>query len=262
MVICLTIAGSDSGGGAGIQGDLKTFEAFGVYGASVVTAVTAQNTTAVTAVHEIPAPVVDAQLRAVLEDLPPAAVKIGMLTGVPAVRSIARRLRPEGLPLVLDPVMIAKSGARLLRAGTLSALVRELLPLATLVTPNLPEASVLAGFPIRGEADAKLAARRIQALGPRAVLIKGGHAEGAELVDGLLDGRTWHRFSGTRIPTRHTHGTGCTLSSAITALLAKGETLPDAVERAVRYVRLAIERAPELGTGAGPLGHKLAGEAL
>lgn len=262
MAIALTIAGSDSGGGAGIQGDLKTFEALGVFGTSVITAVTAQSTTAVTAVHEVPAAIVGAQLAAVLSDLPPAAVKIGMLTNVPAIRVIAKRLRDVKVPIVLDPVMVSKSGARLLRAGTLSAVIRELFPLAVLVTPNLPEASVLAGFPIRSEADAKTAARRIQGLGPSAVLIKGGHSEGPELVDGLLDGRTWRRWSAERIATTHTHGTGCALSSAIAAFLALGETLPDAVEKAIRFVRLAIQNAPGLGSGAGPLGHRAAGEAL
>jgi hydroxymethylpyrimidine/phosphomethylpyrimidine kinase len=268
--LALTIAGSDSGGGAGIQADLKTFEALGVFGTSVVTAVTAQNTREVTAVHEIPAAIVRAQLEAVFLDLPPSAVKIGMLASVPAIRVVSAHLRrvaaasgPGGAPpVVLDPVMVAKSGARLLRATSVSSLLRDLLPVASLVTPNLPEASVLAGFPIRSEADVKAAARRIQSLGAQAVLIKGGHGEGAEVVDGLLDGRTWHRFTHERIETVHTHGTGCTLSSAIAAFLARGENLPDAVERALDYVHRAVCLAPGLGGGHGPLGHREAGRAL
>jgi hydroxymethylpyrimidine kinase/phosphomethylpyrimidine kinase len=252
----LTIAGSDSGGGAGIQGDLKTFEAFGVYGTCVITAVTAQNTTEITSIEELSAQLVRAQLAAVLADIPPSAVKIGMLPSVPAIRAVASLLAGVPAPIVIDPVLVGKTGRKLSRTTSLSALVRELFPLAALVTPNLPEASALAGFPIRSEADAKSAARKIQALGPRAVLIKGGHGEGPELVDGLLDGRTWHRFSNPRIDSTSTHGTGCALASAIAALLALGVDVPDAVPRAIQYVRRAIEHAPELGAGAGPIGHR------
>lgn len=257
--VALTIAGSDSGGGAGIQADLKTFEALGVYGTSVITAVTAQNTVAVTAVHEIPVSVVRAQLTAVLDDFDPAAVKTGMLSTVPAIRTVAALLGKRPRPLVVDPVMVSKSGARLLRTSSIEALLKELLPLAELVTPNLPEAAVLAGFAIHSEDDAKAAARRIQAFGARAVLIKGGHGTGATVVDGLLDGRTWRRFEHERIESRHTHGTGCTLSAAITAFLARGETLPEAVEHGLEFVSRAIRLAPGLGEGAGPLGHHAAG---
>jgi hydroxymethylpyrimidine kinase/phosphomethylpyrimidine kinase len=257
--IALTVAGSDSGGGAGIQADLKTFEAHGVYGTSVITAVTAQSTTEVTAIHEVPSAVIRAQLRAVLSDLPPRAVKIGMLTTVPGIRAVAQELARCDAPIVIDPVMIAKSGARLMRSTSLAALVEDLLPLAAIVTPNLPEASVLAGFAIRSEADAKQAARRIQSMGPRAVLVKGGHAEGPVVVDGLLDGRTWIRFVNERIPTTSTHGTGCTLSSAIAANLACGRDLPHAVALAIAYVRRALALAPGVGAGAGPLGHHAAG---
>jgi hydroxymethylpyrimidine/phosphomethylpyrimidine kinase len=257
--IALTIAGSDPGGGAGIQADLKTFEALDVYGTSVITAVTAQNTVELTAVHDVPSAIIRAQLRAVLSDLPPRAVKIGMLTTVPAIRAVAQELAGGAAAVVIDPVMVAKTGARLLRATSLEALVESLFPLAAVVTPNLPEASVLAGFPIRNEADAKLAARRIQALGARAVLIKGGHAEGPYVVDGLLDGRTWFRFTGERIATRAGHGTGCTLSSAVAAHLARGADLPEAVANGVAFVRRALAEAPGLGAGAGPLGQRRAG---
>jgi hydroxymethylpyrimidine/phosphomethylpyrimidine kinase len=257
--VALTITGSDSGGGSGLQGDLKTFEALGVYGTTVVTAVLAQSTTGITAIHDVPAPVVRDQLRAVLSDLPPAAVKVGLLSTIPVIRTIAAGLRRTPAPVVLDPVMMSRGGTRLLRATSVSSLIKDLLPRASIVTPNLPEASLLAGFPIRNEVDAKRAARVIQALGPQAVLIKGGHGEGAEVVDGLLDGRTWHLFQTSRLETRHTHGTGCALSSAITAHLARGETLPDAVEKALRFVRKAIEEAPGLGSGQGPIGHRAAG---
>jgi hydroxymethylpyrimidine/phosphomethylpyrimidine kinase len=262
LPIALTIAGSDPCGGAGIQADLKTFEALDVYGTSVITAVTAQNTVATMTIHELPSALVREQLRAVLADLPPRAVKIGMLASVPVIRAVAAELAMVKAPVVLDPVMLTKSGARLLRATGLEALVHALFPLTAVVTPNLPEASVLAGFPIRDEADAKLAARRIQAMGPRAVLITGGHAEGPLEVDGLLDGRTWIRFTGERIESTSTHGTGCTLTSAIAAHLARGSDLPEAVAHAIAFVRRAIALAPGLGAGAGPLGHHRAGLAV
>jgi hydroxymethylpyrimidine kinase/phosphomethylpyrimidine kinase len=257
--VALAIAASDSGGGSGLQGDLKTFEALGVYGTTVVTVILAQNTTGITAVHDAPAAVVRDQLRAVLSDLPPNAVKVGMLSTIPVIRAIATELRRIPVAVVLDPVMVSRSGVRMLRATSVSSLIRDLLPLASILTPNLPEASLLAGFPIRNEVDAKRAARAIQSLGPRAVLIKGGHGEGHDLMDGLLDGRTWHVYRGSRLESRHTHGAGCALSSAITAHLARGETLPDAVEKALRFVRKAIEGAPGLGAGQGPIGHRSAG---
>jgi hydroxymethylpyrimidine/phosphomethylpyrimidine kinase len=257
--VALTIAGSDPCGGAGLQADLKTFEALDGYGTSVVTSVTAQNTVELTAVHDVPSALIREQLRAVLSDLPPDAVKIGMLSTVPGIRAVVQELSRQRAPIVLDPVMVSKSGARLLRSTSLEALVGELLPITAVVTPNLPEASVLAGLPIRDETDAKLAARRIQAMGPRAVLITGGHAEGPVVVDGLLDGRTWLRFSAPRIETTSTHGTGCTLSSAIAAHLARGADVPEAVTLAIAYVRRALALAPGLGAGAGPLGHHRAG---
>lgn len=257
--IALTIAGSDSGGGAGVQGDLKTFEAFGVFGTSVITALTAQNTRGVASVHEVSAAVVTTQLDAVLEDLPPQAVKVGMLTSVPVIRAVAGRLSSVSAPIVVDPVTGSTSGTRFLRAAALPVFLRELLPLASLLTPNLPELEALTGLPVDGEGQMKAAALKIQSLGARAVLVKGGHGTGATIVNGLLDGRTWTRFPVPRVESTSTHGTGCALSSAIAALMARGETLPDAVEKAIAYVRRAIERAPGLGSGRGPLGHRAAG---
>lgn len=258
LPIALTIAGSDSGGGAGIQGDLKTFEAFGIFGTSVITALTAQNTLGVASVHELPAAAVTAQLEAVLEDLPPQAVKIGMLTSVPVIRAVAGGVADLAVPVVVDPVLASTSGTRFLRTAALPVFIRDLLPRATLVTPNLAEAETLSGLPVRTEDQMKAAAVRIQGLGPRAVLVKGGHGEGSTIVNGLLDGRTWMRFFVPRVESTSTHGTGCALSSAIAALLALGETLPDAVEKAIAYVRRAIERAPGLGSGRGPLAHRAA----
>jgi len=257
----LTIAGSDSGGGAGIQADLKTFAAHGAYGMSVVTAVTAQNTRGVTAVHEVPPEVVEAQLDAVFEDLGADAVKIGMLSSAPIVRAVARSLarwlRDGGPPVVLDPVMVAKSGAPLLADDAVEALLEDLLPLAALVTPNLPEATRLTGFPVDTEEERETAARALAARGP-AVLLKGGHGEGAEVVDLLLDPagpEPLRRFRNPRLATRATHGTGCTLSSAIAVRLARGEPLAAAVEGAIAYLRGAMAAAYPLGVGHGPVDH-------
>jgi hydroxymethylpyrimidine/phosphomethylpyrimidine kinase len=259
MPIALTISSSDSGGGAGIQGDLKTFEALGVFGTSVVTAVGAQNTLGLGSVLEVPAPLVKEQLRAVLSDLLPAAIKIGTVSSTPAIRGLASLLAGLMIPIVLDPALVGRRGPKALRSTALNSLIRELLPLVTIITPNLPEASLLAGFAIRNEADAKRAARAIQTLGPAAVLIKGGHGEGAQIADGLLDGRTWHVFHHPRIDTPHTHGVGCALSSAIAAWLARGETLPEAVAHGLDFVQRALLAAPRLGSGSGPLGHRAAG---
>lgn len=249
----LTIAGSDSGGGAGIQADLKTFAAHGVYGMSALTALTAQNTLGVRAVHEVPAAMVGEQIDAVCEDIGVDGIKIGMLASAAIVRVVAERLRrhARGVPVVLDPVMVAKGGARLLRADAVEALIGELLPLATLVTPNLPELAALTGRDDLAEAAEELAAR-----GP-AVLAKGGHAEGEELVDLLVAGGESHRFTGPRLATRSTHGTGCTLSSAIAARLARSESLVSAVGGAIEYLRGAIAAAYPLGSGAGcgPVDH-------
>lgn len=255
MSIALTVAGSDSGGGAGIQADIKTFSAFGVYGSSVVTAVTAQNTVGVTAVHEIPADVIDAQLDAVLSDFDVGAAKTGMLSSAEIVEHVAARVRQWQLEkLVVDPVMVAKSGDRLLRKEAVEALRRILLPLALVVTPNIPEAEVLAGMPIRTDEERAEAARRIGALGPRWVIIKGGHLEG-EPIDLVWDGEDLHHLSATRIESTSTHGTGCTFSAAIAALLVRGMDVERAVREAKEYLTGAILHAEGLGHGHGPLNH-------
>lgn len=264
----LTIAGSDSGGGAGIQADLKTFAAHGAYGMSAVTAVTAQNTRAVTAVHEIPPDVVAAQIDAVFEDLGVDAVKIGMLSSAPVVRAVASSLgrwcRERPVPVVLDPVMVAKSGAALLADEAVAALVEELLPLATVVTPNLPEARRMTGVEVAGEEGRLEAARRLATLGGAggagdgvAVLIKGGHDEGGEVVDLLVRPGDEEpvRFRNPRLDTTATHGTGCTLSSAVAARLGRGERLEEAVGGAIEYLRGAMAAAPPLGSGHGPVDH-------
>lgn len=252
----LTIAGSDSGGGAGIQADLKTFAAHGAYGMSVITALTAQNTREVRAVHEAPADFVAAQIDAVFEDIGVDAVKIGMLASAPIVRAVAGRLRihARGIPVVLDPVMMAKSGDALLRDDAVEAIARDLLPLSSLVTPNLPELERLTELPVRSEEERRRAAEALAARGP-AVLAKGGHAEGPEVVDLLMEGGRLHRFVHPRIASRSTHGTGCTLSSAIAARLGAGEEMPRAVEGAIAYLRAAMEAAYPVGHGHGPVDH-------
>ena len=256
--IAVTIAGSDSGGGAGIQADLKTFSAMGVYGASVVTALTAQNTKGVAAIHDVPADFITAQIEAVFSDLHPGAVKIGMLANAAAIEAVAQGLeRFHAHEVVLDPVMIASSGDRLLRDDALEAL-RKLMAKARLITPNLPEAAVLLGEEVARDEDAMRAqARRLLALGPAAVLIKGGHGSGPESVDILLEGVTYTRFAAPRVETQNTHGTGCTLSAAIAAGLAKKLLLVDAVSDAKAYVSAAIVGADRLkiGSGHGPLHH-------
>lgn len=258
----LTIAGSDSGGGAGIQADLKTFAAHGAYGMSAITALTAQNTREVRAVHAAPPGFVADQIDAVFEDLGVDAVKIGMLADAGLVRAVAGRLRfhlqgAEGIPIVLDPVMIAKSGDPLLRDDAVEALLEELIPLATLVTPNLPELARLTGLPVASEEERRRAGEALRGRGP-AVLAKGGHAGGPEVVDLLLTaGATgeWHRFVHPRIATAATHGTGCTLSSAIAARLGRGEDLPRAVAGAIDWLHGAMAAAYPLGSGHGPVDH-------
>ncbi|HEX9952080.1 MAG TPA: bifunctional hydroxymethylpyrimidine kinase/phosphomethylpyrimidine kinase [Rubricoccaceae bacterium] len=254
----LTIAGSDSGGGAGIQADLKAFEAHGVFGMSVVTALTAQNTRGVAAVHEVPAAFVTAQLDAVASDLPVGAVKTGMLATAEVVAAVADGIARWRLaPVVVDPVMVATSGDLLLRPDAVAAVRERLLPLADVATPNAHEAAVLAGFPVQTLADARRAAAAILALGPRAVLVKGGHLTGEpDAVDVLLtaDG-TETLFRHPRLDTPHTHGTGCTLASAIAANLARGLPLAEAVRRARAYLQEAIRHAPGLGGGHGPTRH-------
>ena len=258
--IALTIAGSDSSGGAGIQADLKTFSALGVYGASVITAVTAQNTTGVTGFHVIPPEYILAQIDAVVSDLAVGAAKIGMVGNEGAVLAISEGLRrwKERGPVVLDPVMIAESGGALLEEGAEVALRSHLLPLADLITPNLPEAARLLGATVA--VDETMMVRQgelLLALGPRAVLIKGGHAEGPEAVDIFLDGNNVVRLAADRVQTRNTHGTGCTLSAAIAAGLAAGLPLLEAVRRAKLYLTNALIHADELeiGHGYGPVHH-------
>ncbi len=259
----LTIAGSDSGGGAGIQADLKTFDAHGVYGMSAITALTAQNTREVRAVWAAPPDFVAAQIDAVFDHLGVDAVKIGMLADAGLVRAVAGRLRSHlqgarGIPVVLDPVMISKSGAPLLRGDAVEALAEELIPLATLVTPNLPELARLTGLPVESEEERRRAGEALAGRGP-AVLVKGGHAEGEEVVDLLFTagpaGGQWHRFVHPRIATSATHGTGCTLSSAIAARLGRGEDLPGAVEGAIDWLQGAMAAAFPLGSGYGPVNH-------
>ena len=257
--IALTIAGSDSGGGAGIQADLKTFHSFRVYGTSVLTAVTAQNTLGVSAIHPIPLDVVRAQIEAVASDLPPAAVKTGMLATAPLVELVAEEIRARGFRnLVVDPVMVATSGDRLLEEIAEGTIARVLLPLATLVTPNLPEARLLTGLAVEDEEGMERAARRLVEMGAGAALVKGGHLSGGEAVDLLFDGVTVHRWRRPRLETRHTHGTGCTLSAAAAAGLARGFPVEVAVAAAVDYVGRAIAQAPGLGRGHGPVNHMVA----
>jgi hydroxymethylpyrimidine/phosphomethylpyrimidine kinase len=256
MRIALTIAGSDSGGGAGIQADLKTFHRFGVFGTSVVTAITAQNTLGVARWVAVPAELVRQQLAAVATDLRPGAVKSGMLADPEVVTTVAAGLREHRLaPYVLDPVMVATSGDPLLTDDAVSAIRRELVPLADVITPNLDEVSILLGEPVCDEPAMMRAARRLVESGARATLLKGGHLPGAEMVDVLFDGRELHTFRHSRIDTRSTHGTGCTLSAAVTAQLALGAPLVVAVERAIEFVHAAIATAPGLGRGHGPLNH-------
>lgn len=255
MFRALTIAGSDSGGGAGIQADLKTFAARGVYGTSAITAITAQNTCGVTGVLELPLETIEAQIDAVLSDIGTDAAKIGMLSSAPIVRLVGAKVRQWGIErLVLDPVMVAKGGDRLLREDAATAVREELLPLALVLTPNLPEAEVLVGHPVRTREQREHAAREIATLGVHNVVIKGGHAEGAP-VDLLFDGRGFTEYPAERIESRNTHGTGCTFSAAIAAELAKGYSVPEAIGHAKRYTTEAIRQAPDLGGGHGPLNH-------
>jgi hydroxymethylpyrimidine/phosphomethylpyrimidine kinase len=255
MKTALTIAGSDSGGGAGIQADLKTFTAHGVFGTSAVTAITAQNTLGVTAWRAVPADLVTAQIEAVAGDIGVDGVKTGMLATAAIVEAVAAAIESLELPrAVVDPVMFAKGGARLLDDDAVGALRAELIPRAYVVTPNAAEAATLAGMPVRTLDQAREAAKRIAALGPAAVIVKGGHLESADAIDIFYDGRHLIDLRAERIDTRHTHGTGCTFSSAIAANLALGFPLADAVARAKQYLTEAIRRAPGLGKGHGPLG--------
>jgi hydroxymethylpyrimidine/phosphomethylpyrimidine kinase len=252
----LTIAGSDSSGGAGIQADLKTFAALGVYGASAITAITAQNTLGVQAILELPAGLVGAQIDAVLSDIGADAVKTGMLFGIAIIETVADRLRAHGVTrLVVDPVMVAKSGDRLLREDAVAALRELLLPLAAVVTPNAPEASVISGIDVDDEPTAREAARRIHAMGPRLVIVKGGHLGGERSEDIVFDGTTFDTLSAPRIDTPHTHGTGCTFSAAIASGLARGQSPLESARAAKAFLQGAIEHAEPLGAGHGPVNH-------
>ena len=256
MKRCLTIAGSDSGGGAGIQADLKTFGALGVYGTSAVTAVTAQNTLVVSQIQEIRPELVAAQIDAVAEDIGIDAAKTGMLWSAETIRTVAAAVKRHRIPnLVVDPVTIAKTGARLMREDAFAALKADLLPLAEFVTPNLPEAEMLSGMKITDAEGMREAARRTHALGPRRVVIKGGHVEGPNAVDLYYDGKDFQELKEERIKTRSTHGTGCTFSAAIAAYLAHGLTPLDAVARAKEFLTAALRSAPDIGKGVGPLDH-------
>jgi hydroxymethylpyrimidine/phosphomethylpyrimidine kinase len=257
--LAVTIAGSDSGGGAGIQADLKTFSALGVYGASVITALTAQNTKGVTAIHDVPPEFISAQIDAVFSDLEIGAVKIGMVSQSAVIEAIAAGLeRWRQSKIVLDPVMIATSCDRLLAADAVDALKRALIPRALVITPNLPEAAALLEAPIAAsEAQMREQGERLLALGPQAVLIKGGHASGPQSIDLLIEASASTRLAADRIATNSTHGTGCTLSSAIAAGLAKGLGLGEAVGAAKAYVTAALAAADriEVGSGHGPVHH-------
>ena len=252
----LTIAGSDSSGGAGIQADLKTFAAHGVYGLSAVTAVTAQNTLGVIAVEMLSADLVTAQIEAVMSDLGADAAKTGMLANAAIVEAVAAAVEDLQIPLlVVDPVMIAKSGDRLLDDEALGAMKSELIRKAFLVTPNIQEAETLAGITIRTDDDRREAAKRIHALGASAVVIKGGHMPSATILDLLYDGGRFVEFPTERIAGTSTHGTGCTFAAAVTAHLALGRELEEAIRRAQAYVAAAIRHAPGLGGGHGPMDH-------
>ena len=257
MKTALTIATSDSGGGAGIQADIKAMQANGVFAASVLVAVTAQNTREVTDVFAFPTGIIEAQIDAVADDLTIHAAKTGMLFSSEIIETVARKIEERGLkPLVVDPVMISKSGFTLLKDDAIGALKARLLPLADVATPNAHEAGRLAEMEVNTVQDAKEAARRIYAMGPEAVLVKGGHLDGeAEAVDVLYDGEAFQAFTSERIDTPHTHGTGCTYASAIAANLAKGYALAEAVARAKRYVTEAIRHGLPIGSGHGPTHH-------
>ena len=255
--VALTIAGSDSGGGAGIQADIKAMEANGVYAASVLTSVTAQNTQAVQMAYDLPTQIVARQIDAVANDLDIRVAKTGMLSAPEIVETVADRVQAHDLfPFVVDPVMISKSGFKLLKDEAVGTLKDTLIPLATTVTPNVHEAALLAGYDILTMDDVKQAARDIFELGPESVLVKGGHLDDdPEAVDVLYDGDTFRSFTASRVDTSNTHGTGCTFASAIAAHLAHGRDLPEAIDRAKRYVTGALRHSLDLGKGHGPTNH-------
>jgi hydroxymethylpyrimidine/phosphomethylpyrimidine kinase len=252
--VALTIAGSDPSGGAGIQADLKTFHQFGVYGEAVITVITVQNTRGVERVECLPADLVAGQIRAVLDDIPPQAIKLGALGNAAIVEAVAAALDGFTGPIVVDPVIISKNGAALLDAAAIDAFKRLLIPRAFLITPNVPEAAKLTGRPVDTQEQMPAAAAALVQAGAHAALIKGGHLAGPNAVDLLLDQRQY-TFTTPHLETLHTHGTGCTYAAAITAELARGTDLPTAVERSKAFVTNAIRTAPGLGKGTGPLNH-------
>lgn len=252
--MALTIAGSDPSGGAGVQADLKTFHQFGVYGEAVITLITVQNTRGVERVECLAPDLVADQIRAAVSDIPPAAAKTGALGNRAIIEAVAAQARDFAFPLVVDPVVASKGGAALLAPDALEALKAFLMPNVFLLTPNLGEAALLAGFEVHDLASMRQAAEKLAAMGPRAVLVKGGHLAG-DPTDILFHRGEWTEFTSPRIVTRHTHGTGCTFSAAITASLASGYDLEEAVRRAKRYIIEAIRSNPGLGSGTGPLDH-------
>ncbi|MEA2005248.1 MAG: bifunctional hydroxymethylpyrimidine kinase/phosphomethylpyrimidine kinase [Acidobacteriota bacterium] len=256
----LTIAGSDSGGGAGIQADLKTFHSFNVFGMSVLTSITAQNTLGVRAVHDLPPEIVGKQIDAIMEDMGVNSVKTGMVSNKKIIETIAERVKKYRIKqLVVDPVMVAKSGDRLLQKDAENSLVKNLLPLTFILTPNVFEAEIISGIHIENLEDARKAAEIIKTKGPKFVLLKGGHIQsGHEAIDILFDGKTFHDFKAEKIDSKNTHGTGCTFSAAIAACLSKGMNVHNAIEAAKDYITRAIQHAPsDIGKGSGPLYHKI-----
>ncbi|MBD1381892.1 bifunctional hydroxymethylpyrimidine kinase/phosphomethylpyrimidine kinase [Metabacillus arenae] len=253
----LTIAGSDSGGGAGIQADLKTFQELGVFGMSALTAVTAQNTLGVHGVYPMSLEALENQIDAVAADLPPAAIKTGMLFNSDMIELVARKVKEyDWNQVVIDPVMVAKGGQSLLQEEAVEALIEQLLPLSYVITPNLPEAEALVGMSVQTIEDRKLAAKKLHQKGARHVVIKGGHGkEGDQVIDLLFDGENFTEFESQRIQTKHTHGTGCTYAAAITAEIAKGKSVKDAVNTAKQFIQAAIEHTLEFGEGHGPTNH-------
>lgn len=255
MIVC-TIAGSDCGGGAGIQADLKTFQELGVFGTSVITALTAQNTTGVKDIFPTTATFVSTQLEVILEDFEVKAIKTGMLFNTKIIRMVVSTLKDRNIPLIVDPVMIAKGGASLLQQEAVGVMKEELLPIATICTPNIPEAEVLTGRKIQTTQDIELAANDLLGLGVKCVVMKGGHLKGEEAVDYVfIPGEKVIKISTNRVDTKHTHGTGCTFSAAITAGIAKGATIQEAIIEAKKFVHLAISHPLNIGHGNGPTNH-------
>jgi hydroxymethylpyrimidine/phosphomethylpyrimidine kinase len=258
MHVALTIAGSDPSGGAGIQADLKTFHQFGVYGEAVITLLTVQNTVGVNRIECMLPDLVTEQIRAVITDIPPGACKTGALGNREIIQAVAELAQDFQFPLVVDPVLVSKHGSALLAPDSIEILKTRLLPFAFLVTPNLEEAGMLAGVDVRDLESMRAAARKIADLGPQAVLVKGGHLAG-DAIDILLYKGEWTEFTDRRIDTRHTHGTGCTYSAAITASLAAGDELRAAIQKAKRFITEAIRTNPGLGSGSGPVNHHAGG---